>query len=413
MGCSMRILIVHDRDEVGAELERIARVTAGVDVGIERAQDVFSALRLLRDHYFDLAVVDLTLPVLLGQADVSLSHAQLLLGEIFQGGEAKAPGDVLGISRDKEVLGLVRTDIGEQLMGCIHEDAGGIWRGSFELKLKYLLKARISRQLVANASFDFDVVLVTALDKEARPYADLFGLTDSDHFRRAKQFVFDDKGGKMRRGVVYAIGDSGQPPCASAVQALLTQFRPKLIMMTGFCGGVKRRVKIGDVVAFRTSAPWDYGKWEEKEVEGQKRSVFRARATAVAGSEGHVRDVVRDLINSGEWPGAPTNGSIDGLAASARPKLHMQGAGSGSAVVTSTATLDQITALDESIWAVDMESYAFYHACRNTPVRTPDFMCIKAVADHCNGSKSSKYHGACSALSARLAHHIVRSCYVF
>jgi nucleoside phosphorylase len=320
---------------------------------------------------------------------------------------------VLGISRDKEVLGLVRTDVGEQLMGCIHEDVGGTWRESFELKLKYLLKARISRQLVANASFDFDVVLVTALDKEARPYAELFGLTDSDQFRRAKQFIFYDKSGTLRRGVVYSIGDSGQPPCASAVQALLTQFRPKLIMMTGFCGGVKRRVKIGDIVAFRTSAPWDYGKWEEKEVEGQKSPVFRARATAVSGSEGQIRDVVRDLIDSGEWPDARTIGSIEGLAATANPKLHMQGAGSGSAVVTSTAMLDRITALDENIWAVDMESYAFYHACRNTPVRAPDFICIKAVADHCNGAKSSKYHGACSLLSARLAHHIVRRCYAF
>lgn len=409
----MRILIVHDREEIGTELERIARATVGVDVSIERTQDVFSALTHLRDHYFDLIVVDLTLPLRVGQADTSLSHAQLLLGEIFQGGETKAPGDVLGISRDEEVLGLVRTEIGEQLMGCIHEDSSGTWRASFELKLKYLLKARRSRQLVANASYDFDVVLVTALDKEARPYADVFGLTDSDQFSRAKQFIFHDKDGTMRRGVVYSIGDSGQSPCASAVQALLTQFRPKLIMMTGFCGGVKRRVKIGDVVAFRTSAPWDYGKWEEKEVEGQKSTVFRARATAVAGSEGRIRDVVRDLIDAGEWPDASTIRSIEGMTAKARPKLHMKGAGSGSAVVTSTATLDQITALDENIWAVDMESYAFYHACRHTPVRTPDFMCIKAVADHCNGAKTSRHHGACSALSARLAHHVVRRCYQF
>jgi DNA-binding response OmpR family regulator len=86
----MRILIVHDREEVGTELEHIARVTAGSDVAIERSQDVFSALGHLRDHYFDLAVVDLTLPLIAGQADTCLSHAQHLLGAIFQGGRDKS-----------------------------------------------------------------------------------------------------------------------------------------------------------------------------------------------------------------------------------------------------------------------------------------------------------------------------------
>jgi nucleoside phosphorylase len=217
----------------------------------------------------------------------------------------------------------------------------------------------------------------------------------------------------MRRGVLYAIGSSGQPPCAAATQALLTQFRPKLILMTGFCGGVKHRVRIGDIVAFRHSAPWDYGKWEEREIDGEKHSTFRARATALSGSEGQARGIVRDIINDGKWPDADTLSAASVISRRSTPQLRLQGAGSGSAVVTSTFTLDQITALDDNIWAIDMESYAFYYACRNTPVLAPDFICIKGVADHCNGAKSSKHHAACSALSARLAHHIVRRRYDF
>jgi len=410
----VKILIVHDREEVAVELGRIALETAGKGATAKCVRDVFSARDQLRSDYHDLIVVDLTLPILHGKTEPSLQNTQLLLNEIFEGGEAKAPGDVLGISLDTEMLKLVRNDIGEHMMACIHEDREGAWRAVFAAKIKYLIRARTARQAVANSSHDVDVVIVTALDKEAKPYEDLFGLTASDEFERAKQFTFDDMSGTMRRGVLYSIGNAGQASCGAATQALLTQFRPRLAVMTGFCGGVRKRVKLGDVLAFRSSAPWDFGKWEEAGAGDFKKTVFKPRATAINVPERRVREAIRDIIDQENWPDTE---ALEALAKSAgrqmTPKLRLQGCGSGSAVVTSVETLDKIVALDETIWGVDMESYAFYYACRHTPVLSPDFICIKAVADHCNGSKSSRLHGACSELSARLARHVIRRTYAF
>lgn len=413
MDRSVRILIVHDRPEISATLKSIALKTIGENIVVDVAPDVFSARDRLRAAYYDLLIVDLTLPILIGKTAATIENAQILLNDVFEGGEIKAPGDVIGISKDVDVLSLIRTDIGEHLMGCIHEDTGSAWQASYAAKLKYLMRTRNARQIVANSSYDFDLVIITALDKEAQPFSDLFGLTTSDQFERAKQFTFADKIGVMRRGALFSIGLAGPSASAAATQALLTQFRPKLIFMTGFCGGVKRRVRIGDIVAFRNSAPWDNGKWAERNIGGTKVPFFRARATALSGSEGQTRDIVRDLINEECWTEPKHLDKITGLPAASKAQLHLQGAGSGSAVVTSVATLDQITALDESIWAVDMESHAFYHTCRNTPVLQPDFLCIKGVADHCNGAKSSRYHTSCSTLSARLVHRIVRTHYSF
>ena len=411
----MRTLIIHDREVVGLELARIAQERAGVSSTVETAKDVFGARDRLRAGFYDLVALDLTLPIRYGKGDATLANAEYLLEEIFEGGEVRSPGDVIGISLESSVLELVRTTIGQHLMACIHEDSAGTWREAFAAKVDYLVKARRARQLVANSSHDADLVLLTALDKEARPYAELFELRPSDNFPRAFEFTFSSADGTMRRGLLYSVGQSGQAPCGSAAQALLTQFRPKLMLMTGFCGGVRDRTTFGDVIAFRSSSAWDYGKWEEEGEGDRKTTVFRARPTTLNVPEAGMFGIVRDIIANGYQPRDSTVASVTRSSGGELTSWELKSApaGSGSAVVTSLEKIDQITALDENIRAIDMESYAFYYACRNTPVLPPDFMCLKAVADLCNGEKDNRFHEACSTISAHLAHEIVTKLYRF
>lgn len=412
----MKILVIHDRAEIGAQLQCIASETAGPKSRIDLVNDVISARDKLRDHFYDLVVIDLTLPIKVGRPSATLENTQIILEEIFDSEEIKAPADVLGISIDPSVLNLVRSSIGQHLMACLQEDSDGVWREAFKEKIRYLTKARSARQRVANSSHEVDLVLLTALDKEAQPYSDIFELGASPDFRGAKEFTFSDMNGRMRRGVLHAIGQAGQPPCGSATQALLTQFRPKLIVMTGFCGGVEARVRFGDLVGFVTSSAWDYGKWDEiRAPDGGKRTVFKPRPMPLNCPDNGIRDLVREMTQDSYRPSAETLAAVT-RASGGRVtdwKIRLRGAGSGSAVVTSQEVLDQIVGRDEEIWAIDMESYAFYYACRNTPVLPPDFICLKAVADYCNGEKGSIYHDACSTISARAVHEIVTKRYDF
>jgi len=411
----LRILIIHDRPEIGTELQLIARETIGPTAESDVVEDVLSARDRLKSQFYDLVVIDLTLPIKQGKP-ASLEYTQILLDDIFDGAEIRTPADVLGISKDPSVLAGVRTNIGQHLMGCLEEDAAGTWKEAFKAKVQYLMRARTARRLVTNSSHDLDVVLVTALDKEAQPYSDFLELSSSEEFKGSKDFAFSDKSGKMRRGILHAIGQAGQSACGSATQALLTQFRPKLIILTGFCGGVEARVNFGDLIAFAASSAWDYGKWEEvEEADGKKTTVFRPRPMALNCPENGVREVVREMMAASYQPQSDTIADV--VKASGGNitdwKLRLRGAGSGSAVVTSGETLKSIVDRDEEIWAIDMESYAFYHACRNTPVLAPDFICLKAVADHCNGEKDSKFHAPCSAISARFAHEVITRHYDF
>ena len=369
----MKIAVIHDRIELADEIADIAREAGPRNCEVVISHDLLSARDLLKAKLFDLVIVDLTLPVKIGKNEPTLRNAELLLEEIFEGTEIKRPGDVLGISKDVDAISLVATTIGRHLMGCIAEDLDGLWRKAVAEKVRYVASATLSRQTVANASYDHDLVIITALDKEAAPYAELFELRQHPTFRNAKAFSFQSQDGRMRRGALFSVGNSGQGPTGSATQALLTQLRPRLALMTGFCGGVKKRASFGDLMVFKTVFAWDYGKWEDmKNVEGVKPK-FRPRPSPVAAEEEGVARLVRDLKAANYQPDAATmtrvsqasGGKLTGWA------LKPTAAASGSAVVTSLDVLNQIVDLDENIWAIEMESWAFYHACRNTPRPSP------------------------------------------
>lgn len=411
----MKILIVHDRSEVANEIEKLARGICA-EIAVDTCDNVFHARDQLKERLYDLAIIDLTLPISQNKTSMSLEHAELLLQEIFERDQINKPADILGISKEPDVIQLVKTSIGQHLMACIEEDSNDGWKDALTQKLRYIDLARRNRQRVTNASYDYDVVILTALDKEALPYGDMFEFQKVDGFPGTESFAFQCKRGKMRRGILYSAGFSGQATAASATQALLMYFRPRLALMTGFCGGVKKRTEFGNLLIFRASYAWDYGKWEEeKDSNGDMQSVFRSRPTPLNVLPNKVIEDVRAVLKRGYKPPAALVGAVATMTNGELTAWETEPAAtaSGSAVVTSEDIVAQIQELDENIWGIDMESYAFYHACLHTPVIKPDFLCLKAVADHCNGQKNSKMHAPCSLISADFARLLITEHYDF
>jgi nucleoside phosphorylase/CheY-like chemotaxis protein len=412
----MRVLVVHDRKELLAEVTAFVTDVGGSRCVVDPAEDMVGARDLLRLHHYDLAIVDLTIPPASGIDDIALRNADWLLTQTFEGGDLKTPGDVIAISRDGEAVQGIRNSIGEHVLAVLTEDPDGLWKDRLKEKIAYVRNTQRSRVLATNSAFDMDVAIVTALDKEMRPYETLLEPSLSSDMEGAREFVLNSREGRMRRGILVSVGTSGQAPTAATTQAVLTQFRPQLIIMTGFCGGVEHKLQLGDIAAMRSSAPWDYGKWiEQKMPDGPSVPKFLPRGEAVPIAVAEAERVVRELLERTNLFDADALERVRALSGGAitEPKLRWVAAGSGSSVVTSTNTLGRIVEVNDAIHAVDMESYGFYQTCRRTPVVTPDYICIKGVADFCNGEKDDKLHAACSFLSAWLAIDIIRRHYDF
>lgn len=406
----MKVLIVHDRDAVADQLQELISDNCA-HANLQAVGDVSSARSLLRSSFYDLLILDLTLPAIKGRSAEGFFIAESFLEEIMAGGDIFTPGHILGITRDAEALDCIQNNIGPHLMAIISESEEDTWKKHVVDRVKYVEFSSKSQAKSLVTRFDFDVLFITALDKELKPFGDFFELHDLEGLPGVKQFIFSDKAGVMRRGACYAIGRAGQPTAASDTQGLIGRLRPRLAIMTGFCGGVPSKTNLGDILFAEMAIDWDYGKW--KPTESASRLYARPEPVGIRNTKIHriAREVVQNGLTNSEALLEKymflTGGEVNGI------KLHLIPFASGSAVIGDSNVLESIKSLNEGVGGVDMESFGFYVACQHSMTVRPNFICIKAVADDCGPEKDDRLHVGCSFASAYIGKSIVKDIWDF
>jgi len=402
----MKAIVIHDRDDVAQKITELLKSLGIPEEDLAIADDVTSARKALQSDLFDIAIVDLTIPVIRGRQP-TYAAAEEFLSELFGEDTMHIPGDIIGITREAGALDSIDSDIGPHLMAVVEEDSGGIWKHRLTDRIKYIQKAARSRQRSANRHFDTDVAIITALDKELSPYKELFPtLIDSPHQAGVKHFAFTDHTGKARSGVAIAVGRAGQAPAASTIQSLVTLYRPSLCLMSGFCGGFKDEVDIGEIIIAETVFDWDYGKWKGRD---DTEAIFYPRPEPISIRDRQIHSVARAIVETGLANKDAVLGRVvtagDGDIKAV--KIALGAMASGTAVVGNTTIISRIQKLSDKLLGVDMEVYAHYFASLHTRVVKPEFLAVKAVADFCDGAKSDVYHEACSFLSASVIKEIL------
>ena len=399
----MKVLIVHDRAEVGEEIRSIILDLCPMSTP-ELVLDSASARDRLGSTFFDLLVLDLTIPVVHGRGNVGLQAAEGLLEEIVGSATLLAPGSVLGITQDVVALDTIQNNVGPHLMAIIHEDVDGRWRRQLSDRVQYVRDSASARSRSLLTKHELDLLIITALDKELAPYREFFELQDYQSIEGVSEFVFSDKNGTVRRGACYAIGRAGQASAASDTQGLVCQLRPKLAIMTGFCGGVPGKAELGDILFAELAMDWDYGKW--KPLESVSRLYARPEPIVIRNSATH--RIARRIVDQGVPDPDPLEAGVSRMSNGEiqRPKIDLVPFASGSAVIADEDVLTSIKGLNENIAGVDMESFGFYFACEHAHAAPPQFICIKAVADHCSLEKDDRLHATCAFASAYIARTI-------
>lgn len=411
----MKILVIHDRPDVTEQIIELLEKLEIERRDIETADDYYSARKVLSTTIFDIAIVDLTIPKKMGEGDAEYENVSDLLRELFYFREHNPPGDIIGITLDQSVLQRISTDLGQHLMVVIEEDSDGNWRQHLTDKIEYAKRASETRFVSINQHYATDVLILSAMDHEMAPFRRDFECHDVDYYPGASAFIFQDRHGKTRNGVCFSVGRSGQASAASFAQSLISTFRPKLSLMPGYCGGVEGKVELGDLIVFEAAYAWDYGKWYEAGSDGNTEAEFRPRPNPVGISEDLVHSIARKIIGS-DFNRQPvlldnvdkiSRGMLTGF------KMHLAPAASGSAVVADTEVSSRIVGLNDSIRAIDMESYGFYFAAKNTQVVKPQALCVKAVSDFSNGEKEDRYQEVCCEISAAFLCKLIKEFWDF
>jgi CheY-like chemotaxis protein len=269
-----RILVVEDDPDKGKIIrERLSILAADVSPHIEIVENLIDALKRLESSYYDLVVLDILIPA--ASRNPSAEHSRTIIEQLASG-RLVMPACVIGLTAYEDEYKAEFKYYAENLFSIErYKTDSDEWAVNIANKIKFLNKWKSAYGRASNFSFDYDVVILTArFETEFKPIVEtiewLNGPKDDLLLYRGKKL----KTGQMRianrelKVALYCIEEMGLSPAAAATAQLISQFRPKIVLVLGMCCGFRQekcqnRSMLGDVIVVRESACWDEGKYAE------------------------------------------------------------------------------------------------------------------------------------------------------
>jgi nucleoside phosphorylase/CheY-like chemotaxis protein len=392
----MRFLIVDD-DHQKIALVRSFLVERGVSEGdVLTADHAAGARVLLAREAVNVLLIDVLLPARSG-AEPRGENSIELLRQIVEDGTSPAPRHIFGMTASGAALVAFEEEFSSLVTQILHISPGhDQWRESLNAFLTLLKRIDDARD-----NNDFDVCVLNALrtpELEAvhttwpvRLEAERF--LSRNILYRSGVMSLD---GTERRVVCAHLSQMGPVASAHASTALLQEFRPRVLMMTGICGGFSDHVDIGDVVVAEKSWDWQAGKWSDEGTLVTAPDQRDGSAELLAEAQA-VGEMLKEM-HKGYRKACPTT----------PPKLVIAPMVTGSSVVASRDIQKVFRNQHRKMAAIDMECYGMYYAALNhagAPVRA---VCVKSVSDLADRAKSDDHQSYCSYISAVVALEILR-----
>lgn len=391
----MNILIV---DDSLSKCDVLRSFLKKIDVPEEKIIVVHSARQareVVKDRPYDLLLIDLVLPAS-NKGDPRADVGFELLQEFAEEGSAtRIIGTTANLEAQDQYSNAFR-QMAEQLL--LVDGIDSDWQDSLRNVVQQI-RGREDRP----SQFNLDFAFLTAVRNTE------YGAVRNLPIDWGVEKVLPNGGlycegsvdidGVRRTGLVAHAKQMGMVAACHLAQSVINEFRPKVVLMTGICGGLPGETSLGDLVIADKSWDWQSGKYTSggEFLAAPDQKDASPQLVALAKSlEMKVTDIVRDLV--GRNFSIPTTSPkfVDG------PML------SGSSVVADDGVHELFLAQHRKPVAVDMEAYGVYYACRMAGAPAPEFLCLKAVSDQSNLHKSDDLQPFCSAFSAHVGWNLLK-----
>lgn len=170
----MRILIVDDSIDKIMDLSSLI-YSVFPDAIIETAENIVNASRLLKDHNYNLAVIDLFLPMRAGDPPKP-DGGKFLLDEIYRKNEYNLPNYIIGFTQFNETA----TNLSSIWISIKYVPSENDWKDNFSKVLYHI------------ANTNLIDVYTDKLNKKT-PYLFVEGLTDKFYLEQAIDVFFKEK----------------------------------------------------------------------------------------------------------------------------------------------------------------------------------------------------------------------------
>lgn len=408
----LRILLIDDDAEKVAKYQELLGTIGAINprfvdiaVSIEEAQEAVAS------NQYDLAVLDLYMPMRFGD-DPSPDNAVSFLKDLNSDEELLMPYNIVGITRWKDANPKYRDFFDRYLLAYIlYDRTQDDWKEKLKNKIEFLLKAEKS---VRNQEvYDYDVAIVNALATENERVKEAFGkenwtieVIPSD---KATTFytkkIVNVKGEQIRIVTCHAL-QMASTASAALTTKLLYYFRPRYLFMTGIAAAVDRKeANLGDILV--ANKVWDGASGKIKTDEDGNDVFYPDFHELPLDSD--MQAIVmrlkdnRQLLNNIEEGYIYKAGKPD-----SRLQVHLGPIVSVPAVLSSKDQVDEIQTHCRKLLGVEMEGYGVFHAASISAHPRPQYtVLVKSVSDYADPNKSDNFQDYAMYTSAEFTKYIV------
>ncbi len=387
----MNILILEDEDQ---KYEEIANHVFDVipDATLKREKNWLGYTYALAHAKFDLILLDLLVPRSAKDSTVEDHHEQLVEStRCYNSKSFSTPAIVLtrhSLDDGDFVYNLNLVDI-----NVIPFTDHGEWRDALKLKL-----------LAAQPKKKFDVVIVCALEKEANAFEGL-GETWGPVKTISGLMCREMQVGPYKT-VIVRTQRMGLVSAAVTAALALDRFEPRLLCMSGICGGVDGESDIYDLLVTQICHQHDAGKWSETGFKAEHYDV----QLDIAVQNKLVEIASDDSLSAYLLQGLDT-GRNEFPKGNNRIKCNIRTGvptSSGSAVIAQDGKTANLAVGQRKLAGFDMEVFSVFEAARHATSRTA-FFAAKAVVDDGGKNKGDSFHRIACLLSAKFVVTAIRS----
>jgi len=387
----MKILILEDEDnkndEIQSEINQIIP-----DAEIQRERNWCDYTREIAKTKFDLILLDLVVPRS-GKDDTVEDHSDQLVSATrdYESKSFRTPAVVL--TRYTKDLGGSVYDLNAVDINVIPFNGHGEWKEALKLKL-----------LAAQPKQKYEFVIVCALDKEINAFD---GLIDTwGPIKTISGLVCREVQIDMYKGVIVRAHRMGLVAAAVTATMALERFEPRLICMSGICGGVAGESEIYDLLVTQICHQHDAGKWSN---EGFKSEHYDLQIGVDVHnklielcSDASLKDYLLEGLNptKSEFPA-----KLERVSCNVKADVPTS---SGSAVMAEDGKTASLASGQRKLAGFDMEIYSVYEAAR-LAANKPAFFAAKTVVDDGGKNKGDKFHRIGCLLSAKFIVKAIRA----
>ena len=408
----LRILLIDDdADKVAKYKELLGTIDAINPRLVDVASSIEQAEEAVAANQYDLAVLDLYMPMRFGD-DPSPDNAVTFLKDLNTDDDLHVPYNIVGITRWKDADPKYREFFESYLLAYIlYDKTQDDWKIKLKNKIDFLLKAEKS---VRNQEiYDYDVAIVNALATENEKVKAAFGKEgwEMENIPSDKATTFytkivtNEKDEPIRIVTCHAL-QMASTASSSLTTKLLYYFRPRYLLMTGIAAAVERKdANLGDILV--ASKVWDGASGKIKTDE-EGNDIFYPDYHELP-LDADVQAIVarlkdnRQLLNAIEEGYQYIAGKPD-----TRLQVHLGPIASVPAVLSSKEEVEKIQIHCRKLLGIEMEGYGVFHAASISAHPRPQYtVLVKSVSDYADPEKSDDYQDYAMYTSAEFAKYLI------